>query len=530
MLTQKKLRRIKMKKISILILLLALSVSILSAGSSIVGDMNSWNPADPAYDLSLNANGVWELTKTLAAAYYEYKVVEGDAWTDPNWPANQPLNLSEETSVSWKANLDDDLVFDSEHPPIVAGSFQSEIGGTDWDQTSTTTRMVDDGTNGDVTAGDDIYTYQVVIPTGSYECKVVLNNNWDQSTGGNLPFNSDGTTASTFTYDMSNNTTTVPSGGLSQEVTVTFQVYLGYETAGTYAGGVSVQGSIAPLDWTGGSTLLTDVDVDMIYTGDVIFPIGSNPNLEFKFTKSADGATWDWEVYTGNRTLTIDDSSPTQIIDPPLIFSQEGTLPVELSAFTAVYMNEFVNVSWQTATETDVIGYNIFRSEEDDFSTVQKVNTSIIPGHGTTTTPQSYEFTDVTADPYYTTYYYWLEVVNFGGTNNIYGSIEFEPVDVDQNGEMNIITSNLLPSFPNPVKMGQSVSFSFCLGGMEGTVRPVQLNIYNVLGQRVAEVINEDRVVNNYTVEWNTEDFGRGIYFYQLKTEDFQETKKLMID
>jgi len=120
--------------------------------------------------------------------------------------------------------------------------------------------------------------------------------------------------------------------------------------------------------------------------------------------------------------------------------------------------------------------------------------------------------------------------VNFGGTNNIYGSIEFEPVDVDQNGEMNIITSNLLPSFPNPVKMGQSVSFSFCLGGLEGTVRPVQLNIYNVLGQRVAEVVNDNRVVNNYTVEWNTEDFGRGIYFYQLKTEDFQETKKLMID
>ena len=193
-------------------------------------------------------------------------------------------------------------------------------------------------------------------------------------------------------------------------------------------------------------------------------------------------------------------------------------------------MNEFVTISWQTASETDVIGYNIFRSEEDNFSIVQKVNASIIPGHGTTTTPQSYEFTDLTADPYYTTYYYWLEVVNFGGTNDLYGSIEFTPVDVDQNGEMNIITSNLLPGFLNPVNIGQSVTFNFCLGGLEGTVRPVQLNIYNVLGQRVAEVINDDCVVNNYTVEWNTENFGRGIYFYQLKTEDYQETKKLMID
>ena len=526
-----------MKKISVLIIL-ALSVSILSAGSSIVGDMNSWNAADPAYDLSLNANGVWELTKTLSAAYYEYKVVETDAWDGNDFPGNnQSFTLAAESDVTWKVNLGttvgvkegDEYVFHTQNPPVVCGDFLSEIGGSDWNAGTTITQMVDDGTGGDVTAGDDIYTYQVVIPAGSYECKVVLNNNWDQSTGGNLPFDSDGTTASTFTYDMSNNTTTVPSGGLSQAVTVTFQVYLGYQDPLTYAGGVSIQGSLAPLDWTGGSTLLTDGNSDLIYTCDVLFPAGTNPNLEFKFTKSADGASWDWES-VANRPLIIDDSSPTQIIDPPLLFDAEGTLPVELSAFTAVYMNEFVTVSWQTASETDVIGYNIFRSEEDDFSTVHKVNNDIIQGHGTTTTPHSYEFTDLSADPYYTTYYYWLEVVNFGGTNNIYGSIEFEPVDVDQNGELNIITSNLLPSFPNPARIGQSVTFSFCLGGMEGTVRPVELNIYNVLGQRVAEVVNDDRVVNNYTAEWNTENFGRGIYFYQLKTEDYQETKKLMID
>ena len=154
-----------------------------------------------------------------------------------------------------------------------------------------------------------------MIPAGSYQCKVVLNNNWDQSTGSNVPFNSDGTNNSSFTYDMSNNTTTAPSGGISQQVTVTFQVYLGNEDSTSYAGGVSVQGSIAPLDWTAGSTQLTDPDANLLYTGDVIFPIGSNPSVEFKFTKSADGSTWDWEPYSGNRTFTINDSSTTQILE-----------------------------------------------------------------------------------------------------------------------------------------------------------------------------------------------------------------------
>ncbi len=286
-------------------------------------------------------------------------------------------------------------------------------------------------------------------------------------------------------------------------------------------------------DWDGGGVNVNPAD--MAWAGDYSY-------VEGRILKSTMGnpADCDVQFYVSGNNATehgVFDACPDDEVAqdwnwPTTLdnYATDITLPVELSAFTAVYMNEFVTVSWQTATETDVIGYNIFRSEEDDFSTVRKVNISIIPGHGTTTTPHSYEFTDPTADPYYTTYYYWLEVVNFGGTNNIYGSIEFEPVDVDQNGEMNIITSNLLPSFPNPARIGQSVTFNFCLGGMEGTVRPVELNIYNVLGQCVAEVVNDERVVNNYSVEWNTENFGRGIYFYQLKTEDYQETKRLMID
>ena len=56
--------------------------------------------------------------------------------------------------------------------------------------------------------GDDIYTLVVTIPTaGNYECKVTLNHNWDQSTGGNTPFTTDGVNPTTFTYDFPNNIT-----------------------------------------------------------------------------------------------------------------------------------------------------------------------------------------------------------------------------------------------------------------------------------------------------------------------------------
>ncbi len=214
----------------------------------------------------------------------------------------------------------------------------------------------------------------------------------------------------------------------------------------------------------------------------------------------------------------------------------DGTLPVELSSFTAEYtINQagqgYVSVNWATASETDVIGFNIYRSLEDNLAEAEQVNFSLISGHGTTTQPNEYSFTDESADAIYTTYYYWLESVNYGGTTDIYGSIQYDPVDVDGDGLLNtVIHSFLNDVFPNPVQVGENITFKFMIGGLEGTMRSVSLNIYNIKGELVKEVINEDMMVDDdYTETWRVNDMANGVYFYQLKTENYQETKKLLI-
>lgn len=217
-------------------------------------------------------------------------------------------------------------------------------------------------------------------------------------------------------------------------------------------------------------------------------------------------------------------SATTAQIDP-----STTTLPVELSSFTAVYANEFVTIQWATASETDVIGFNIYRAYEDDFSQAEQINFSLIPGHGTTTQPNEYSFIDETANVCIT-YHYWLESVNYGGTNDVYGSIQYDPVDVDGDGELNtIIHSYIEDAYPNPVKIGDEIHFDFMIGGLEGTTRPVSLNIYNIKGELVKEIINDYRVVNDYNETWRVNDITKGVYFYQLKTENYQETKKLLI-
>lgn len=182
-----------------------------SISTFIAGSFNSWNSTDPDYEMSLNANGVMELTKNLGSGSHEYKAVEDGNWYPGN---NQWINLSAAEDITWKWNYNADLV--SHTTPVVAGNFMSAIGGNDWDPTEMMGEMTDP-------EGDDIYTVELTIPTGNWEAKVTLNRNWDQSTGGNVGFITDGVTPTLFTYDFTTNTTTI-SGPPPPSVTTTFIV------------------------------------------------------------------------------------------------------------------------------------------------------------------------------------------------------------------------------------------------------------------------------------------------------------------
>jgi hypothetical protein len=57
----------------------------------------------------------------------------------------------------------------------------------------------------------------------------------------------------------------------------------------------------------------------------------------------------------------------------------------------------------------------------------------------------------------------------------------------------------------------------------------VQLNIYDVLGNEVATLVNEYKSAGTYEVEFNAAKFTSGVYFYRLQAGSFVETKKMIL-
>jgi hypothetical protein len=81
-----------------------------------------------------------------------------------------------------------------------------------------------------------------------------------------------------------------------------------------------------------------------------------------------------------------------------------------------------ITVEWTTASEVDVVGFNLYRSESPDGLYTQ-VNPALIPGSNDPVTGGKYRYVDSNVAPG-RTYYYKLEDVDLNGAKTMHGPIE----------------------------------------------------------------------------------------------------------
>ncbi|MCF8240714.1 MAG: T9SS type A sorting domain-containing protein [Melioribacteraceae bacterium] len=96
-------------------------------------------------------------------------------------------------------------------------------------------------------------------------------------------------------------------------------------------------------------------------------------------------------------------------------------------------------------------------------------------------------------------------------------------VSVDEKKSEVINEFELLQNYPNPFNPTTVISFQVPAAGK------VELKVYDMLGSEVAAIINERKSAGNYNVEFNARGLSSGVYFYQLKTDNFIDIKKMIL-
>lgn len=82
---------------------------------------------------------------------------------------------------------------------------------------------------------------------------------------------------------------------------------------------------------------------------------------------------------------------------------------------------------------------------------------------------------------------------------------------------------NLSQNYPNPFNPSTSISFDI------PDQSYVTLKIYDLLGRVVDNLVNEELNSGSYNIIWNAENLSSGVYFYSLITENFTDTKKMIL-
>ena len=82
---------------------------------------------------------------------------------------------------------------------------------------------------------------------------------------------------------------------------------------------------------------------------------------------------------------------------------------------------------------------------------------------------------------------------------------------------------SLAQNYPNP--FNPSTTFSYTIPNASKVI----IKIYDVLGNEIETLVNDDKEAGNYEVKWNAVDLPSGVYFYQLSTGSFIETKNMLL-
>ena len=233
---------------------------------------------------------------------------------------------------------------------------------------------------------------------------------------------------------------------------------------------------------------------------------------------------------TGTPTGTITSTNSFTDLNTNTIFTLgnntggSNVLPVELSSFKATSNSRTIQINWITGTEKNCSKFEIERAlVKTGEESLTWIKAGTVQASGTSTSIRSYVFIEKNMQS--GKYQYRLKMIDYDGLYKYSGIVETEialpkKFDLSQN-------------YPNPFNPSTKINYSLSLDSK------VSLDVYNLKGERVSQLVNEEQSAGYYSVDFSSsllnKNIPSGVYFYRINAiekvtgNDFSVVKKMML-
>lgn len=97
------------------------------------------------------------------------------------------------------------------------------------------------------------------------------------------------------------------------------------------------------------------------------------------------------------------------------------------------------------------------------------------------------------------------------------------PTDVPRTTQRTAVNYALYQNYPNPFNPGTFIQYNISKSAH------VTLVVFNVLGQKIAVLVDELKNSGSHEVSFDASSFAGGIYFYRLSADGFMQTRKMIL-
>ena len=279
-------------------------------------------------------------------------------------------------------------------------------------------------------------------------------------------------------------------------------------------------------------TVLEQIDADVTFSLEDISGINDPDQLRILHRETSESP---WQIYPDFTLIDANHIRANHVTD----FSEwtigstgDNPLPAFLSTFGASYTNNQLEIYWITNSETNNLGWKILRGESVNAYThgnIHQINSELIPGAGTTTSPTEYRFIDNSDIVSGKKYWYWLISIDFGLNEHISSPTSIYIYDEESNIPPSIDIIGLKQNYPNP--FNPNTNISFLLDEESYGI----LSVINSKGEKVSELFKGDiPACEEIIVFWDGTDFSgkkvtSGLYYYKLSTKNKNYVRKMLL-